>query len=178
MGTNENDLKWIYTQWDTQKLQQALSVRRGDYTDAALSLMEAELKTRSLEPEVQCPHCGQINPASATQCSCGYNFSNISQEEDKKIQQTFRSFKANKKIADESLCGICKSTFSVGETLNQCEKCLSFYHTKCWEESGGCNQPGVKKKHSFVRCAGRKYESRLSNVGIAVHTSMRPLEKI
>jgi hypothetical protein len=164
MGANEDDLRWIYSQWDTEKLQQVLSTRRGDYTPAALSMMEEELKKRIgesgiEESDIQCPQCGLMNPATAEQCACGHSFSAqlpAPEEEVKKVQPSFRAFKANKKIADENLCGICKSPFGVGEMIHQCEKCLNFYHKKCWEESGGCNQTDCKEETQFCTSCGKE----------------------
>lgn len=61
------------------------------------------------------------------------------------VQLKPKSLKANKKIADENLCKICNGKFNLAEDIKQCEKCSSFFHSKCWEEYEGCNQPGCAR---------------------------------
>lgn len=61
------------------------------------------------------------------------------------VQPTSISLKANKKITAESICKICDAKFSIGEDIKQCEKCQNYFHNRCWEEKGGCNQAGCKE---------------------------------
>lgn len=53
--------------------------------------------------------------------------------------------RANQKIADESVCGLCSGHFTLGEEIIKCEKCEKYYHPNCWSQSGGCSQAACKE---------------------------------
>ena len=67
----------------------------------------------------------------------------------------FKVLKANKKISEETICKICNAKFTIGEDINQCEKCQNYLHNKCWEEKGGCNQPGCKEETKACPMCGK-----------------------
>jgi hypothetical protein len=53
--------------------------------------------------------------------------------------------KANQKIVEESVCGLCAHHFFIGDEVIKCEKCGNFFHPNCWSKSGGCNQTSCKE---------------------------------
>jgi len=113
---NVESLKKTYAEWETEKLQHAITEGRKDYEDHAISLMEEELKKR-----------GAL-------CT-----------ESLELQTVKSSLKANKKIVEERICNICNGKFSIGEEIEECEKCGNFFHHKCWEEKEGCNSSECKE---------------------------------
>ncbi len=52
--------------------------------------------------------------------------------------------RANARIAEDNLCGVCGARFAVGEEIFRCETCGKYYHARCREQSGGCVTPGCR----------------------------------
>lgn len=77
-------------------------------------------------------------------------------EDTKQCPPNFRVLKANKKIIEEAICKICNAKFAIGEDIKQCEKCLNYFHIRCWEEKGGCNQPDCKEETKPCPMCGKE----------------------
>lgn len=105
-----------------------------------------------------CSDCGKDIPVDSSFCwNCGAPLERSEDQAASKPvdapsspetipQVKFRTLKANKKIVEESACKICGNKFVMGDDVNQCENCHSYYHLGCWNNSGGCNQPTCKEE--------------------------------
>ena len=104
--------------------------------------------------EYYCTECEKSIPADAAYCwNCGASMGNENSGTvntmqpapgEEKVPLKFKTLKANKKIVEESVCKVCNKKFTIGDDVTQCENCHSFYHSVCWNNSGGCNQPTCK----------------------------------
>ena len=98
------------------------------------------------ESEYYCDSCEKDVPADAIFCPfCGTQLEerkNIMHETptETKISPIAGLLKANKKIVEENCCKICNGKFSIGDHIRRCESCLNYFHNRCWEVNGGCNQ--------------------------------------
>lgn len=73
---NKQEFNAIYSDWKTERIEEALSVDRKDFRAEVIQFLEAELQRRGTRLPVRCPHCPAFNPISAHQCfSCGFRFS-------------------------------------------------------------------------------------------------------
>jgi phage FluMu protein Com len=120
--------------------------------------------------DVKCPHCGtelELNETERIQkhflcpeCKMAVDMAEHAGATD--IQQsverkpTVRLLKANRKIVGVSWCKICNQRFVLGVDLKQCGNCLSYAHSKCWDEYGGCNQLGCREETKLCPGCGRE----------------------
>jgi hypothetical protein len=99
------------------------------------------------ESDFECDICHNDFPDGAMFCPhCGAEKGDHTKDESTMIPQNFRTMKANNKIAEESGCKLCPEKFCIGEDIVQCENCSSYFHQKCWNDNGGCNQLSCKGK--------------------------------
>ena len=112
------------------------------------------------ESEYICSDCGKDIPKGVSYCwHCGGQIEkdiNSATSVGVSSQLKSKSLKANKKIVDESVCKICNAKFTIGEDINQCEKCQNYLHSRCWKEKGGCNQPGCKEETKPCPMCGKE----------------------
>ncbi|UCH95799.1 MAG: DUF4190 domain-containing protein [Candidatus Aminicenantes bacterium] len=120
MEERKRELQKIYSQWSTEKLKHAVENERDQYEAIAIEAMAEELKSRG--ESVTTAAVSAAPPAAPASTS----------------------LKANKKIADEQVCSLCNGKFLIGDMLEKCEKCGSYYHQRCWNENNGCIKPGCR----------------------------------
>jgi hypothetical protein len=122
MEERKSELKKIYSEWSTEKLKHAVENEKNHYEAIAIQTMEEELKGRGVLLTSKSPAAAPSPPPPPASTS----------------------LKANKKIADESVCSLCNSKFLIGDLIERCDKCGSYYHQRCWNENKGCIKPGCR----------------------------------
>jgi len=107
----------------------------------------------------KCPSCGLINPISAIQCDCGYNFSESYESLLKKYQ-----FESEEKVPGKTIkCSICGEYIKLPtyhrENIYTGEK--QYFCEKCWISSVPLRQIfTLSKKHRKQRISQMDEEEK------------------
>lgn len=99
------EFKRIYSVWETEKLEKAVTSEMDNYNDTAIFLMKRELEIRG--SQITCPFCGLKNPPNVVQCECGYSFKKNKEKEKPEVYLSGLGKRFFARFIDGLLLGFC-----------------------------------------------------------------------